>query len=235
MKRADISKGDVYSELTVVSVPTSKGTRAKRVKILCVCTCGEYTEVLPNRLTSGNTKSCGCYRTTHPSRKTHGLASHPLYSVWNSMRKRCYDENHGAFKRYGAVGRTVCREWLDGVENFYSWALNNGWKKGLQLDRIDNSKGYSPNNCRFVTPQQNAHNKDVVGPRNKSGFAGVWFDRKRNLFRSGVSEIGPLLGNKRKHLGRFHTALEAVIARDKFIIENKLKYHKLQVLTKEEK
>jgi len=82
-----------------------------------------------------------------------------LNEVWQSMKKRCYSKTAINYERYGGRGIEICSEWKDNVMNFYKWALNNGWKKGLQLDRIDNNKGYSPENCRFVTPKENANNR----------------------------------------------------------------------------
>ena len=88
-----------------------------------------------------------------------GFFHKDLHEVWSSMKKRCYNKTAINYKRYGGCGITVCIEWKDNVLNFYNWALNNGWEKGLQLDRIDNSKGYSPDNCRFVTAKENANNR----------------------------------------------------------------------------
>lgn len=90
---------------------------------------------------------------------THGLFSENknLFNVWETMKQRCYNPKRSNYNRYGGLGITVCNEWLK-AENFIRWALDNGYKKGLQLDRIDNSKSYSPDNCRWVTPKQNSQN-----------------------------------------------------------------------------
>ena len=86
--------------------------------------------------------------------KTNGL-----FDVLHSMKARCYNSNNNSFFRYGGRGITVCKEWLNSPESFYKWAMNHGYKPGLQIDRINNNLGYSPENCRFVTPSQNQHNK----------------------------------------------------------------------------
>lgn len=88
-------------------------------------------------------------------------AAHPLCNVWINMMQRC-GLHKGAdpykLSRYAARGVTVCPEWRH-FKPFETWALANGWKKGLQLDRIDNDGPYSPENCRFVTPSQNSRNR----------------------------------------------------------------------------
>lgn len=76
------------------------------------------------------------------------------------MHHRCEDPKNIAYDRYGGRGITVCKEWsYDHLEDFMSWALANGWEKGLEIDRIDNCKGYSPDNCRFVSPKENSRNR----------------------------------------------------------------------------
>ena len=92
-------------------------------------------------------------------KKTHGLSKHPLCSVWIAMRDRCNNPKHKEYHRYGGRGISVCTEWLD-PGTFLKWAMPK-WKKGLQIDRIDNNKGYSPDNCRFVTSKVNNNNTEV--------------------------------------------------------------------------
>lgn len=92
----------------------------------------------------------------HPSR--HGLYHHPLNAIWRSMRRRCNNQSSASYQRYGAKGIHVCEEWND-FEAFYNWAVSNGWADGLSIDRIDNSRGYSPDNCRFVTVKEQSRNR----------------------------------------------------------------------------
>lgn len=87
----------------------------------------------------------------------HGLKKHPLYNKWCSMRERCNNPHNGSYHRYGGKGITVCEEWND-FEAFYEWSIENGWKKGLTIDRIDNAKGYSPDNCRYVSHKEQNRN-----------------------------------------------------------------------------
>ena len=87
-----------------------------------------------------------------------------LKEKFYNMKNRCYSEKNISYKNYGGKGIKVCDEWLNDFNKFKEWALNNGFKRHLTIDRIDNSKGYSPDNCRWVTQSFNtAHNT-----RNKS-------------------------------------------------------------------
>lgn len=122
-----------------------------------VCDCGTKKRVAGRGLRKSHTTSCGCAHRDAAS--THGVSSHPLYPVWSSMIGRCYREASQSFRWYGARGIRVCEQWRDSPESFISWAVSNGWRPGLQIDRIDNDGDYSPLNCRFVTSQKNGNNK----------------------------------------------------------------------------
>ena len=92
----------------------------------------------------------------------HGLSYEPLFNVLHCMHYRCENENHSQYKDYGGKGITVCDEWsMDNADAFISWALKNGWQPGLEIDRIDNNKGYSPDNCRFVSRKENCRNRST--------------------------------------------------------------------------
>jgi len=81
-----------------------------------------------------------------------------LYGLWATMMGRCENQNRPKYASYGHRGIAVCDEWHDSCL-FLKWALENGYKQGLQIDRIDNNKGYYPDNCRFVTPKTNSRNR----------------------------------------------------------------------------
>lgn len=78
------------------------------------------------------------------------------------MKARCCSSKKDGYHRYGGRGIKVCVEWLNDFEAFKSWALANGFKKELQIDRINSDGDYSPENCRFVTPEENTRNQDQV-------------------------------------------------------------------------
>jgi hypothetical protein len=90
--------------------------------------------------------------------KKHGQSKSKLYHVWLSMRERCSNENHKSYKHYGAKGIKVCHDWNNSFVSFSEFAISNGYKEGLTIDRIDVNKGYSPNNCRFVTTKDQNRN-----------------------------------------------------------------------------
>lgn len=91
--------------------------------------------------------------------KRHGLSRHPLYSSYYTIIKRCYNPKHDGYKNYGERGIKVCEEWLNSYEEFYNWAINNGWKQSLSLDRIDVNGDYCPENCRWITMFEQQSNK----------------------------------------------------------------------------
>lgn len=96
----------------------------------------------------------------HNGNKTHGLFKNnkSLFNLWQTIKTRCNNPKRNNYKNYGGRGITLCTEW-EKAENFVRWALDNGYKKGLQIDRIDNNAGYSPDNCRFITCKENSNNK----------------------------------------------------------------------------
>lgn len=91
--------------------------------------------------------------------RTHGIAKTTLYHIWHNMICRCHRAKCKDYVRYGQRGITVCIGWRYNPKAFYDWAIENGWKHGLQVDRIDNDKGYSPKNCRIVTASVQASNR----------------------------------------------------------------------------
>lgn len=132
---------------------------------LCKCNCGNITEVSNSSLRSGKVKSCGCLRkevtrqNAIKTKTTHHLTNTRIYNIWRSMKKRCYLKTHKAYKDYGARGIKVCDEWKNDFMSFYNWAIVNGYKEDLTLDRINVNGFYEPNNCRWVTMEIQQNNR----------------------------------------------------------------------------
>jgi hypothetical protein len=122
----------------------------------CRCDCGAVLNVKTYALNCGKTRSCGCLRRETAARKAtkHNGANEPLYHVLNAMHQRCENPKNHDFKWYGAMGVTVCEDWeLTNYPTFKEWALANGYRPGLTIDRVDPDGDYTPDNCRWVTIQ----------------------------------------------------------------------------------
>lgn len=148
------------SRLTAISFKESVlKTHGKYRVVYCICSCGKHKDCLVVNLRSGEVKSCGCAKHNNRNHDTHGLSKHPLYRVWAQMNSRCKYKGQTSFKNYGGRGISVCKKWRGDFKAFYDWAISNGWKRGLQIDRRRNNGNYTPSNCRIVTKSQNARNK----------------------------------------------------------------------------
>ena len=125
----------------------------------CRCRCGKVLIVDSQSLKTGNTRSCGCLHNELLSERmtTHGMSKTRLYRVWKNIVKRCKNPNSKNYKDYGGRGITVCDRWLK-FESFYD-DMGVGYREDLEIDRIDNDKGYYPDNCRWVTHSDNQRNK----------------------------------------------------------------------------
>lgn len=130
----------------------------------CRCDCGKEKIVSSKELLWGGATSCGCqryeYRRTHPSFLTKNSR---LYGVWNNMKYRCNSNKGKAYDYYKKKGVKVCEEWMD-FNKFYAWAMENGYDQNAEkgactLDRIDVNGDYCPENCRWITIQEQQRNK----------------------------------------------------------------------------
>ncbi|MEY4720087.1 MAG: hypothetical protein RL563_2705 [Pseudomonadota bacterium] len=182
------------------------GTNAlKKILWRCRCDCGNEVNVVASALVTGNTKSCGC---VIPNLK-HGASNKSSYNTWRAMMRRCYNSEDKDFKRYGAVGVTVCSEWHD----YTKFAADMGEPVGTQtLDRISPEGNYTKDNCRWATPTTQARNIRVP-KRSKSGHIGVHLRRgkwhaeithQKKKFYSRVCSTVEEAVAARKELERLH-------------------------------
>lgn len=151
----NIEKGTRFTRLCFIKELEVRD-RSGCVICLCSCDCGNEVTVRRSSLLRGEVKSCGCL--LKESNITHGKSNHPLYNRWKAMIDRCHNINSSKYKNYGARGITVCRRWREHIDNFLK-DMYPSYKNGLELDRIDTNKGYSKENCRWVTHKQNLHNR----------------------------------------------------------------------------
>lgn len=156
--------GMVFGRLTVIErdATISHG----EARWLCICGCGKYISTKGSRLRSGECKSCGCYKGEigRQALSTHGKSRTRLWSVWCSMKDRCYNPKNKSYARYGGRGITICDIWRSDFQSFYDWAMSSGYDehaayKQCTIDRIDNEKGYFPDNCRWVDAKTQNNNR----------------------------------------------------------------------------
>ena len=171
-----ICKGNKFNHWTVIDdnfyyINKKSG---KIIGYLCECDCHNKTHKIVSKyhLLSGHSTSCGCTR----GRK-HGQAHTKLYKTYYAMIKRCENKNYKQYKDYGGRGIKICEEWKNDFQSFYDWAVTNGYKDGLTLDRIDVNGDYKPDNCRWVTHLEqnlNKRNNILLTYNNKTQTLKEW-------------------------------------------------------------
>ena len=162
-KRFKDLTGERFGRLTVLNF-NGKDKHSHNIW-LCKCDCGNLKLVSTGDLTNGKTQSCGCWANelTVKRNTTHGDTHTRLYGIYRKMLWRCYNKNCKDYGRYGGRGVAICDEWKNSYEKFKSWALDNGYKKSLTIDRIDVDGDYEPSNCRWVTMKaQNVNKRNTI-------------------------------------------------------------------------
>ena len=192
----------------------TEGSKHKRRFGLYKCGfCGTKFKARTSSVKFGDIKSCGCYKKQAPTK--HNLVGTKLYNVWRTLKGRVLNPKNKSYSYYGRRGITICEEWLD-VQNFYNWAMTNGYSDGLSIDRIDNDGNYEPNNCRWTTQTIQTRNQRIY-KNNKSGYRGVYFSKNQGKYKAQIR-----VNKIHIHLGYFQTAVEGAIVFNNYIIENNL-------------
>ncbi|NJJ38579.1 hypothetical protein [Paenibacillus apii] len=155
-KKIDIT-GFKYGKLTVICQAERTDSDQGKTKWWCRCECGKEKSIESYGLRRGLVVSCGCSRGSFE--KSHGMARTIMYRKWSDIKRRCTNKNSRKYRDYGGRGITMCSDWIESFESFRDWSMKNGYSDDLEIDRIDNNKGYSPENCRYITHQKNVNNK----------------------------------------------------------------------------
>ena len=155
-KQKNFLIGKKFGRLTVISQLPAKSDY--KIRWHCICDCGGKKDTIGKSLLNGDTQSCGCLHkeTMSKVKTTHGMRHTSEYNIWSSMFLRCENRKNAGFKNYGGRGITVCERWRT-FENFFA-DMGPRPSKKHSIDRIDNDRGYSPENCRWTTQDVQARN-----------------------------------------------------------------------------
>lgn len=205
--KREVIEGEVYGELTVIcEAPTYVyPSGRKRRRLLCSCTCGsEPKEYMINAVVGGNTTSCGCVNLARIT--THGMHKTRQYQTWADMKTRCDNVKHKWYPEYGGRGIGYQESWAS-FELFWE-DMKETYQDHLTLDRIDNDKGYSKENCRWAEAKYQSHNqRKAKGSKNK--YLGVRIDDFCDSIGARIKRDG-----KQCYLGTFATEEIAAKAYD---------------------
>lgn len=151
--------GQKFGKLFVIKKSNEKAKNNGEYKYECICDCGRIILVRGSNLKNGNSTQCKyCCKKIRTSKKLRHKNIR-LNTIYNNMKQRCYYKNYSQYKDYGGRGIQICEEWLNSYDNFYNWAINNGYNNNLTIDRINVNGNYEPNNCKWSTKQEQSYNK----------------------------------------------------------------------------
>lgn len=145
-----------FGKLTIIKEVEKSKDGHKQV--LCQCDCGEKFITKLTLLRSKRKNCCNKCKKKHFFIK-HGMRNSRIYRIWSGMKNRCYNQNSKDFIYYGKRNIVLCDEWKNDFQNFYNWAVNNGYDDSLTIERINVNDNYSPQNCCWIKREQQACNK----------------------------------------------------------------------------
>ena len=199
-----LEQGERFGRLTVIGLDyvqsyiDKHGKEYKKEFYKCQCDCGNVKSIVKYSLTNKLTKSCGCLNreTISSIFKKHGKTKTKIYSIWGTMKDRCYRAKNKDYINYGGRGITVCDEWKKDFMSFYNWAIDNGYKEGLSIERIDVNKNYCPENCTWIPLKEQVKNKSntVYFTYNGETQTALYWAKKYNidviLLKSRIKKYG---------------------------------------------
>lgn len=206
----------LIKELGIVDMGTYKVKKA----VYACPKCGAEKALVCSQVNRGKIKQC---RSCASKQLNQGHKGTRLYSIWQNMKARCKGSTPHNKTYYTDKSITVCDEWLNNFPEFKEWAMENGYRDTLSIDRKDNDLGYTPENCRWATQSTQVENTRILKSTNTSGYRGV--SKNGDKWRARIQ-----VNNKEKSLGTFENILDAAKAYDKYIVDNNLENTKNGVL-----
>jgi len=198
---------------------TTENSKQKKHLAIYECPiCKQPFRACVSAISRGYIKSCHCENARLFLERSikHGLVKHPLYGVFKAMQQRCLNPKDKAYPEWGGRGITICDEWKNNFVSFYNWAIVNGYKKGLLLDRENNDKGYYPSNCRWITSNISNENTRLLRKTNTTGYRGISYIKTGERIKRWVAEIH--YNGEKYRLGYHLTPEQAARAYNDFVI-----------------
>ena len=190
-KSKDIT-GKKFGKLTAIKLDHIERTKTGTVHYwLYRCDCGNEKVIRKGEVSQGGSQSCGCFlkESVQKRSKKHGQSHLRLYHIMHDMKQRCLNPNNKNYKHYGARGITIYKDWLDNFDSFYNWAINNGYKENLTIERINFNGNYEPNNCKWILlneQSKNTRRTRFITVNNETYCLGDWakkFNMKYNTLK----------------------------------------------------
>lgn len=220
MRRIEYKSGDKIGEcIYLYDTYSNGGLRRASFK----CKCGNEFESLIKHIKSKGIRSCGCIKKSGDKNRTHGMYKTKIYRTWKNIKTRCFNHKIPGYNDYGGRGITICNQWRRNFISFYNYLiiLPNALREGYSIDRINNNGNYEPGNVQWATTHEQAANTRK-SKNNKYGYTGV-------IIVPGYGYGGYIsVHGKRIWFGTFNTPGEAAIARNNYIIKNKLYEYPIQ-------